>query len=81
MLGLRHEQIPIQVPCNGSAKLTEKDIPEIFAMSRRGKYQHEIAEHFGVSQPANGTYPSWNWLERRSKMTALDKPVISAMCR
>lgn len=39
---------------NGSAKLTEKDIPEIFAMSRRGKYQYEIAEHFGVSQPAIG---------------------------
>lgn len=39
---------------NGSAKLSESDIPKIFAMARKGKYQYEIAEHFGVSQPAIG---------------------------
>jgi len=35
---------------NGSAKLTEADIPKIFAMYRSGKYQYEIAEIFGVTQ-------------------------------
>jgi hypothetical protein len=39
---------------NGSAKLTEDDIPTIFEMSRAGMYQYEIAEKFGVSQPAIG---------------------------
>lgn len=39
---------------NGSAKLKETDIPKIFAMSRAGKYQYEIAKKFGVSQPAIG---------------------------
>jgi hypothetical protein len=39
---------------NGSAKLTEKDIPEIFRLSALGMYQWQIAERFGVSQPAIG---------------------------
>jgi hypothetical protein len=39
---------------NGCAKLTEADIPTIFALSRTGKFQYEIAEMFGVSQPAIG---------------------------
>lgn len=39
---------------NGSAKLTESDIPTIFAMSRAGMYQYEIAKKFGVSQGAIG---------------------------
>lgn len=39
---------------NGSAKLTEADIPKIFAMREDGMYQYQIAETFGVSQPMIG---------------------------
>jgi hypothetical protein len=39
---------------NGCAKLTEENIPTIFAMSRSGMYQYEIAKRFGVSQRAIG---------------------------
>jgi hypothetical protein len=39
---------------NGSAKLTEQDIPEIFRLSAAGWFQWQIAEKFGVSQPAIG---------------------------
>lgn len=39
---------------NGSAKLTEADIPEIFRLSATGMYQWQIAERFGVSQPLIG---------------------------
>lgn len=39
---------------NGSAKLTERDIPEIFRLYAKGMYQWQIAEQFGVSQPAIG---------------------------
>lgn len=39
---------------NGSAKLTEADIPKIFEMHRNGMYQREIAKFFGVSQPLIG---------------------------
>jgi hypothetical protein len=39
---------------NGSAKLTEDDIPKIFAMAEAGYFQREIAKKFGVSQRAIG---------------------------
>lgn len=39
---------------NGSAKLSEADIPKIRAMALTGKYQYEIAKIFGVSQPLIG---------------------------
>ena len=35
---------------NGNAKLTESDVPRIFAMSASGMTQREIAKIFGVSQ-------------------------------
>jgi hypothetical protein len=34
--------------------LTEADIPKIFALAAEGKFQWQIAEEFGVSQPAIG---------------------------
>ena len=35
---------------NGSAKLCERDIPEIFRLSAEGLFQWQIAERFKVSQ-------------------------------
>jgi HNH endonuclease len=39
---------------NGSAKLTEEDIPRILEMHRSGITQTKIARTFGVTQPAIG---------------------------
>ena len=39
---------------NGSARLTEQDIPEIFRLSAAGLHQWQIAERFGVSQRTIG---------------------------
>jgi hypothetical protein len=39
---------------NGSAKLTETDIPKIIEMLAAGMYQYEVAKIFGVTQRAIG---------------------------
>ncbi len=39
---------------NGSAKLTEADIPEIRRLAATGMFQWQIAERYGVSQPLIG---------------------------
>jgi hypothetical protein len=45
---------PMRGSKNGSAKLTEADIPIILEMVKAGKFQHQIAEVFGVTQRAIG---------------------------
>lgn len=54
VLGRANFNVPQLGSRNGSAKLTEKDIPEIFRLYAEGMYQWQIAERFGVSQPAIG---------------------------
>lgn len=50
---------------NGKSKLTERQIPEIRRMIAAGMISREIAEVFGVSEPAIGSIRSgrtWSWL-------------------
>lgn len=55
---------------NGSAKLTETDIPKIFELRQRGMFQYQIAEMLGVSQPTIGNIlrgKNWQHLRAASK--------------
>lgn len=54
ILGRANFNVPHLGSKNGSSKLTEQDIPEIFRLSAAGWYQWQIAEHFRISQPAVG---------------------------
>jgi hypothetical protein len=55
VLGRANFNRPQRGSKNGSAKLTEADIPKIFALAADGLYQWQIAEKFGVSQRAIGS--------------------------
>jgi len=54
VLGRANFNVPQLGSRNGSARLTEKDIPEIFRLSATGLHQWQIAERFGVSQRTIG---------------------------
>ena len=54
---------------NPSAKMSEADIPKIFALNRKGLSQSEIAKHFDVGQQTIGKVllgQRWGHLVKRS---------------
>jgi hypothetical protein len=66
-LGRKSNFKPRQGRDNGSAKLTEADIPKIFEARQRGLFQYQIAELFGVSQPTIGNIlRGKNWRHLRA---------------